>query len=1037
LIDLTSKGFQWQSAEGHIQHDAHELNRLLIDALERSLKRTLNGERLCQNLYEGKVVNQILCTGCNRISSREESFYDLNLQVTNCDSLAVALHQYCEKEILENDSAYQCDICKKKMKAFRCTKLQKLPKILTFSCNRFKIDKSTNWQRVKITSKSEYPLLLNMNHFLNNYDLSVRSLERNLSTVEETLQCEAGSSMLFYQQIKTLAEEFLKTEIQRQCSPDNQFNLQFILNNLQFNQEVFGRFQDFFFLNSGLFREKFAENYLLHAVIIHRGSAYSGHYFAFVRDNLQEGSSIYDSQDFNLGATLRQILDEAYAYHELANQTNQKNPDGFSASKGNGSNNVSNERNYILTNDYLFVKSENTFYISTNQLLGKVITIFRNEENLFKSKSKKKNFDKDKPFFLQANTIMREIAVLLRSSSSNPSGASYAKLYKPVYGNIEDFIKKFSLFFSENAPGQFSLNPLNYYLLKETDFELRVTKVKSDNESSGKQQIARENFAVGDSSKSFKDIVAHDASESSSETDWQIAGKKVNSKRAIKEEIYQSQQVDKPGPSKSVLDAESELLKQTYYNSEEAYNLIFKELVEILLHKTIGNFYEFNDSQVTLITYEKLEKAFEGINSSYLIVYRKLDDFRDVFISNKPHPLPNPPLEWVEKIQKQNIIDESEREKYEHSMRRVSLLVYVEEDFNYKTPFFTFPVISSSVEKSDQVVHGQLVTMDADVPLNTIFSMVQLPSKYIANGRPLESLIISKLERYPKAGYFASDGIDLTKTFLEHKLQTNDLLLLWCPKNSPGYFYGGKSKPIDLNIFHLSKALNFRSKKINSGKFTPNQNIHITNKLDTFLYLPNHFSLLDVLVFISERFNLDADKIILSGVFPNFSSKTITTAVSNNNNSSSNTNGNMENNTKLITIFKDMKFQLNNKAYYQFFINCPVIINEETSTLQDLWFLREFYVESTQSIFANDVKSLADEYFIQKSQLITVSIEIGDSVKEMLKERNLLDMISSSTLFSETFEGNTIVSVKVLIEYLLHFNLFCSYVSPKVPQLLT
>jgi hypothetical protein len=38
--------------DGRIQHDAHELNRLLIDALEKTLKYT-SGEDLCKLLYKG------------------------------------------------------------------------------------------------------------------------------------------------------------------------------------------------------------------------------------------------------------------------------------------------------------------------------------------------------------------------------------------------------------------------------------------------------------------------------------------------------------------------------------------------------------------------------------------------------------------------------------------------------------------------------------------------------------------------------------------------------------------------------------------------------------------------------------------------------------------------------------------------------------------------------------------------------------------------------------------------------------------------
>lgn len=53
--DLTTKGFQWQGMDGRVQHDAHELNRLLIDALEKSLKHsTPQAEKLCQELYQGK-----------------------------------------------------------------------------------------------------------------------------------------------------------------------------------------------------------------------------------------------------------------------------------------------------------------------------------------------------------------------------------------------------------------------------------------------------------------------------------------------------------------------------------------------------------------------------------------------------------------------------------------------------------------------------------------------------------------------------------------------------------------------------------------------------------------------------------------------------------------------------------------------------------------------------------------------------------------------------------------------------------------------
>ena len=133
--------------DGQVQHDAHELNRLLIDALERSLKRT-SGDQLCRRMYEGTCANQIKCLSCLGISERTEPFYDINLQILDCPDLCASLRRHCAAELLSGDSAYQCDTCRGKREALRNTVLRSLPPILTFSCSRFRIDKSTNWNRV-------------------------------------------------------------------------------------------------------------------------------------------------------------------------------------------------------------------------------------------------------------------------------------------------------------------------------------------------------------------------------------------------------------------------------------------------------------------------------------------------------------------------------------------------------------------------------------------------------------------------------------------------------------------------------------------------------------------------------------------------------------------------------------------------------------------------------------------------------------------------------------------------------------------------
>jgi ubiquitin carboxyl-terminal hydrolase 7 len=128
FIELTTNGFSWQNYDGQVQHDAHELNRLLLDAMDRSLRHT-PGEALCRGLYEGLSENRIWCQSCRGVSLRQEAFYDINLQVVDCADVVASLRRHCAAELLAGDSAYSCDTCRCKTQALRSTVLTKLPKV--------------------------------------------------------------------------------------------------------------------------------------------------------------------------------------------------------------------------------------------------------------------------------------------------------------------------------------------------------------------------------------------------------------------------------------------------------------------------------------------------------------------------------------------------------------------------------------------------------------------------------------------------------------------------------------------------------------------------------------------------------------------------------------------------------------------------------------------------------------------------------------------------------------------------------------------
>jgi ubiquitin C-terminal hydrolase len=91
------------------------------------------------------------------VTERDEMYYDLLLQVINCPDLAASFRSYLKPELLDGCNSYACEICGTKQSAYRRVAIKSAPSLLTISCQRFDIDRKT-WQRVKVTSKSEFPI---------------------------------------------------------------------------------------------------------------------------------------------------------------------------------------------------------------------------------------------------------------------------------------------------------------------------------------------------------------------------------------------------------------------------------------------------------------------------------------------------------------------------------------------------------------------------------------------------------------------------------------------------------------------------------------------------------------------------------------------------------------------------------------------------------------------------------------------------------------------------------------------------------------
>ena len=134
-----TESFGWRGSQAQVQHDAHELNQILLDAIERSLKDTRKSD-LANQVYEGQIVRRTFCMECANVSTREESFLNCLVDVENIANLTKSLEQQVKAEYLVADNKYFCEKCGHKSDAKRSMAYTRVPDSLTIGLKRFVFD---------------------------------------------------------------------------------------------------------------------------------------------------------------------------------------------------------------------------------------------------------------------------------------------------------------------------------------------------------------------------------------------------------------------------------------------------------------------------------------------------------------------------------------------------------------------------------------------------------------------------------------------------------------------------------------------------------------------------------------------------------------------------------------------------------------------------------------------------------------------------------------------------------------------------------
>lgn len=162
-MELT-KSFGWDSTDAFTQHDIQELNRVLMDKLEMAMKGTKIENKL-NDLFVGKMKSFIKCVDVPYESSREEDFWDIQLNVRGFKNLTESFKNYIEIEMLDGENKYQAGDEHGYQDAKKGVVFRSFPPILHLQLKRFEYDFMVD-DLVKIDDYYEFPDKVDLRPFL-------------------------------------------------------------------------------------------------------------------------------------------------------------------------------------------------------------------------------------------------------------------------------------------------------------------------------------------------------------------------------------------------------------------------------------------------------------------------------------------------------------------------------------------------------------------------------------------------------------------------------------------------------------------------------------------------------------------------------------------------------------------------------------------------------------------------------------------------------------------------------------------------------
>ncbi|KAF1761258.1 hypothetical protein GCK72_009512 [Caenorhabditis remanei] len=112
-------------------------------------------------IFQGILTNETRCLSCETVSSKDENFLDLSIDVEQNTSITHCLRVFSETETLCGDQKYFCETCSSKQEAQKRMRIKKPPQLLALHLKRFKYVDSLN-RHTKLSYRVVFPLELRL-----------------------------------------------------------------------------------------------------------------------------------------------------------------------------------------------------------------------------------------------------------------------------------------------------------------------------------------------------------------------------------------------------------------------------------------------------------------------------------------------------------------------------------------------------------------------------------------------------------------------------------------------------------------------------------------------------------------------------------------------------------------------------------------------------------------------------------------------------------------------------------------------------------